>query len=489
MQGGVSSSGAAAFLCKKANEMKNFDREFATAPMWPLMGKMALPCVAAQLVNLLYSIVDRIYIGHIPDVGADALAGVGVCSTVIILVSAFAQFVGGGGAPIASIALGQGDRDRAGRILSQGMTLLILFTVLTMLPIYLFLRPILFAVGASPATLPYAESYLSVYLVGTFFVMVNTGLAAFLNIQGRPALSMAAVSVGAGVNIVLDPILMFGAGMGVVGAAAASVISQGISAGIILHSLFSPKAALRISAGRMKPERKIIQGMLALGVSPFVMTSTESLIGLVMNSGLRSFGDIYVSALTIMQSAMQMVSIPLQGFGQGASPVLSYNYGHGDRGRVRQGARVVMTVMASYNFALFLFMILNPGLSARIFTSDPALIAVVRRVMPVFLLGMTIFGLQRACQNTFVALNQAKISVFIALLRKVFLLVPLALILPHFFGVMGIYGAEAVADGTAAVICTLLFVRRFPRILAGMDSAAENEMDGAAENEKEKAER
>ena len=452
---------------------ESFDEAFENAPMLGLIMKMALPCVAAQLVNLLYSIVDRIFIGHIPEIGADALAGVGVCSTIIILVSAFANFVGGGGAPLCSIALGQGRREHAEKILSQGFTLLIVFTVLTAVPVYLLMDPILKAIGASKITLPYARIYLAIYLAGTFFVMVNIGLTPFLNVQGKTRFSMIAVIIGAILNIILDPVLMFGFGMGVAGAAVATVVSQAVSAGYILRFLFRKNTPLHISGSSMKPEGDIVKSTLALGASPFTMTATESLIGFIMNSGLAGFGDIYVSALTIMQSAMQFVSIPLQGFGQGASPVVSYNYGHGNVERVKQAVKIIFIVMTGYNLAMFLFMIFNPEFIAGIYTSDRELISVTGRIIPVFYLGMTIFGLQRACQNIFVALNQAKISIFIALLRKVFLLVPLALILPHFLGVMGIYCSEAIADGTAAVICTILFIWRFPKILKKMRGGEE----------------
>ena len=444
---------------------ESFDEAFENAPMLGLIMKMALPCVAAQLVNLLYSIVDRIFIGHIPEIGADALAGVGVCSTIIILVSAFANFVGGGGAPLCSIALGQGRREHAEKILSQGFTFLIVFTVLTAVPVYLLMDPILTAIGASKITLPYARTYLAIYLAGTFFVMVNIGLTPFLNVQGKTRFSMIAVIIGAILNIILDPVLMFGFGMGVAGAAVATVVSQAVSAGYILRFLFRKNTPLHISGSSMKPEGDIVKSTLALGASPFTMTATESLIGFIMNSGLAGFGDIYVSALTIMQSAMQFVSVPLSGFANGYSPVVSYNYGHRSPERVREAARIGMIVMAGCNFIGMMIMILFPAQTAGIFTDDPDLIDMVQKTMPLFLAGMTIFGLQRACQAVFVALEQAHISLFIALLRKVILLIPLALILPVWFGVTGVYAAEAVADATAATICTLLFARKFPRIL------------------------
>jgi len=451
-----------------AKDRKSMQEQFGTAPMFPLIMKMALPSVAAQLVNLLYSIVDRIFVGRIPGAGTLALAGVGIVNTPIILIAAFAVLSGGGAAPLAAIALGKKDGERAQKILGNSFFLLILFAACLMALGYAFMRPILYTVGASKDTIGYALSYFSIYLAGTFFVMVNTGLSGFLNVQGKPVRAMVCVLVGAALNIGLDPVFMFVLGMGVAGAALATVLSQAVSALLILSYLLSGRAALRIQKKSLRPDREIIKSICALGVSPFVMSSTESLVGFVLNSGLRSFGDIYVSALTIMQTAMQIVSIPLQGFTQGANPVISYNYGKGDANRVKEGAMVMFGVMFTWNLVLTLFFILRPGIAASLFTQDAALTSCVEQVMPVFLLGMTIFGAQRASQNMFVSLNQPKVSLFIALLRKVILLVPLALILPKFFGAMGIFAAEAIADGTAAICCILIFASRFPKILAAM---------------------
>lgn len=452
----------------QSKEQTSMQEQFGTAPMFPLIMKMALPAVAAQLVNLLYSIVDRIFVGRIPGEGTLALAGVGIVNTPIILITAFAMLSGGGAAPLASIALGKKDGERAQRILGNCFFLLVVFAICLAAIGYLFMRPILYAVGASEDTIGFALSYFSIYLAGTFFVMVNTGLSSFLNVQGKPVRAMVSVLVGAALNIGLDPVFMFGLGMGVAGAALATVLSQAVSAFLILSYLLSDRAALRIRRRDLRPDREILKSIFALGVSPFVMSSTESLVGFVLNSGLRSFGDIYVSALTIMQTAMQIVSIPLQGFTQGSNPVISYNYGRNDADRVKKGAKAVFGVMFIWNLALTLFFILCPGPVASLFTGDPALISCVEQVMPVFLLGMTIFGAQRASQNMFVSMNQPKVSLFIALLRKVILLVPLALILPKFFGVMGIFAAEAIADGTAAICCILIFAVRFPKILSAM---------------------
>lgn len=444
----------------------SYEERLGTDPMLRLIFRMALPAVAAQFVNLLYAIVDRVYIGHIPGIGTDALAGVGVTMSIVILISSFSAIVGAGGAPLAAIALGQGNRERAGKILGNGFVLLLLFTVVTSSLAYLFMEPVLLLTGASEHTLGYAEDYLSVYLLGTLFVELSVGLNAFINTQGRPGIAMTSVLIGAAMNIVLDPVFIFGLDMGVKGAALATILSQACSAGWVLRFLFSRQASLPLERRYMKLDKGIVLSMLALGVSPFIMASTESLIGFVLNGSLKHFGDIHVSALAILQSAMQFASVPLVGFAQGFVPVASYNYGHGYKDRVRSCFRISLITMFSFNFVLMLLMICFPSVVASAFTDDEILIGTVRCVMPVFLAGMTIFGLQRACQNMFVALGQARISIFIALLRKVILLIPLALLLPRFWGVNGIYAAEAISDATAAVCCTLLFAWKFPKILS-----------------------
>lgn len=444
----------------------SYEERLGTDPMLRLIFRMALPAVAAQFVNLLYAIVDRVYIGHIPGIGTDALAGVGVTMSIVILISSFSAIVGAGGAPLAAIALGQGNRERAGKILGNGFVLLLLFAVVTSSLAYLFMEPVLLLTGASEHTLGYAEDYLSVYLLGTLFVELSVGLNAFINTQGRPGIAMTSVLIGAAMNIVLDPVFIFGLDMGVKGAALATILSQACSAGWVLRFLFSRQASLPLERRYMKLDKGIVLSMLALGVSPFIMASTESLVGFVLNGSLKHFGDIHVSALAILQSAMQFASVPLVGFAQGFVPVASYNYGHGYKDRVRSCFRISLITMFSFNFVLMLLMICFPSVVASAFTDDEVLIGTVRCVMPVFLAGMTIFGLQRACQNMFVALGQARISIFIALLRKVILLIPLALLLPHFWGVNGIYAAEAISDATAAVCCTLLFAWKFPKILS-----------------------
>ena len=450
----------------------HYEERLGTDPMLPLVLRMAFPAVMAQIVNLLYTLVDRVYIGHIPGIGTDALAGVGVTGSVIILISAFSAIVSGGGAPLAAIALGQGNRERAGKLLGNGLVMLVAMALTTSLLSYVFMEPILLFTGASSHTLPYAVDYLSIYLLGTLFVEVSVGLNTFINCQGRPGIAMCSVLIGAALNILLDPLFIFVLGMGVKGAAWATILSQACSAVWVLRFLTSRQASLRLEWHYLKPERNVVLAIVALGLSPFIMASTESLVGFVLNGTLERYGDIYVSALAVMQAAMLCVSVPLTGFAQGFVPVVSYNYGHGNKARVKECFRIVLAVMFSFNFLLVLFMILFPSLIASAFTSDTRLIDIVRLTMPIFLSGMTIFGLQRACQNMFVALGQAKISIFIALLRKVILLVPLALLLPRWLGVEGVFWAEGLSDAVAALCCISIFAWAFPRILRRISSPA-----------------
>ena len=456
------------------NNTKVMSREerLASGKLFQLIMSMAIPAILAQFINLMYNIVDKIYIGRIPNVGTDALGGIGITHSIIILIAAFSQIVSGGGAPLAAIALGKGDRKRAEKILANGLTMLISFTALCMLVTYIFKDPLLNLIGATDDNFKYASDYLSVYLIGTIFVHITVGLNAFITCQGRSGIAMMSVLIGAVMNIALDPIFIFVFDMGVMGAALATVISQAASAIWILSFLFSKKATLRIKLALLKPDPKIIGAVCSLGVAPFVMASTESFVGFVLNSGLRTYGgNIYISALTLMQSAIQIVGVPLSGFTQGVTPVISYNYGAGNKKRVKDAFFISLAIMFTFNFVVIMSMILLPELFASIFTSDKSLIAVVKEIMPMFLAGMTIFGLQRACQSTFVALGQSVISLFIALLRKVILLIPLAIILPNFVTpkVNGVFLAEPIADATCALLCTAIFFLMFKKMLSKCD--------------------
>ncbi|MBR6029528.1 MAG: MATE family efflux transporter [Clostridia bacterium] len=445
--------------------MAGREEQMAKAPMLPLIIRMSLPVVAAQLVNLLYGIVDRIFIGHLPGIGAEALAGVGVCGSVLLIVSAFSGLVGGGGGPVAAIALGRGDRERAEKCLGSGFTLLTALALTLTLALTLLARPLLRLAGADDTLMPYALEYLTAYLPGTLFVMLMLGLTPFVNCQGQPKISMAAVTLSALTNLALDPLLMFTFGLGVRGAAMATVIAQAAGCAVVLGFLLSRKASLRLRRKRLRPDWAVLGPMLALGLSPFVMSTTESLVGFTLNSSLAAYGPIYVSALAVMQSGMQLIGVPLNGFNQGAAPVVSYNYGRGDAERVHAAFRVIAAVMVGYNLLMTLAMLCFPRVMAGLFTDSTELIDTVEACTPWFLSGMLIFGLQRACQTMFVALSQPKISLFIAVLRKLILLIPLVLLLRRLMGVTGVYLAESIADATAALLCTAIFAWKYPGMM------------------------
>ncbi len=445
------------------------DREerMGTERIGKLMLAMAIPSVIAQVINILYSIVDRIYIGHIQGVGMEALTGVGVTFPVITLISAFSAFAGAGGAPLAAIWLGKGDRKRAERILGNGVTMLLFFTVALMVVFYAFGRPLLYVFGASDATIGYALDYINIYLMGTVFVELALGLNAFIISQGQARTAMLAVLIGAVANIVLDPVFIFVFHMGVKGAARATVISQALSALWTVGFLVSKKSSLTIRREAMKPDFHVIGSVMGLGVSPFIMRATESLISIVLNSGLQRYGgDIYVGSLTIMQSVMQMYSAPLGGFTQGIQPIISYNFGAGKFDRVKKLYRSMIAVSFLFAAGATLLVMIFPAFFAGMFTNDQALIDLVAQMMPIFMCGMLIFGLQQGIQPTFLALGQAKISLFIATFRKVILLVPLALILPLKFGVMGIYYAEPISDFTSATVAVILFLTHIKKIVS-----------------------
>lgn len=432
-----------------------------------LMFKMAVPTIVAQIINILYNIVDRIYIGHIPGASASALTGVGVALPIVVFISAFSAFVGQGGAPLSSIWLGKGDKDHAEKILGNGTFLLVLFTIILMLVFYIWQKPLLYAFGASDATISYASIYLSWYLVGTIFVEIALGLNTYIIAQGNSGVAMVSVLAGAIFNIILDPLFIFVFEMGVKGAAIATVISQTLSAIWVLYFLTGKKALLKIKFRYLVPDFNIIKSIFLLGISPFVMRATESLISIVMNSGLQKYGgDIYVAALTVMQSVMQLFSAPIGGFTQGVQPLVSYNYGAQNFTRVRQTYKKMIVTCGSFSFITTIVVMVFPQVFARIFTDDTTLIELVSRKMPLFMCGMLLFGVQMAIQPVFLALGQAKISLIIAMLRKVILLTLLAIIFPVFFDVDGVFFAEPVSDFISAITAIILFRLNINKILS-----------------------
>ena len=443
------------------------EEKFINGNLNKLMFSMAIPTIVAQVINILYNIVDRIYIGHIPGASVDALTGVGVALPVIVFISAFSAFVGQGGAPLSSIWLGKGDKEHAEKILGNGTFLLIVFTIILMFVFYVWQKPLLYAFGASDTTIPYASTYLSWYLVGTISVEIALGLNTYIIAQGNSGVAMVSVLAGAIFNIILDPLFIFVFGMGVKGAAIATVISQTLSAIWVLYFLTGKRALLKIKLRYIVPDFGIIKSIFLLGISPFVMRATESLISIVMNSGLQKYGgDIYVAALTVMQSVMQLFSAPIGGFTQGVQPLVSYNYGAQNFTRVRQAYKKMILVCGSFSFITTIVVIVFPQVFAGIFTDDTTLIELVARKMPLFMCGMLLFGVQMAIQPVFLALGQAKISLIIAMLRKVILLTPLAIIFPIYFDADGVFFAEPVSDFISAITAIILFRLNINKILS-----------------------
>lgn len=433
-----------------------------------LMLNLAIPAVVAQLINMLYNIVDRIYIGHIQDVGASALTGVGLFLPILMMINAFAMLAGSGGAPRAAIAMGKKDQEGAQKILGNCFSVLLILAVLQTLLFYIFAPRLLRLFGASDMTLPYALSYARIYILGTIFVMIVLGLNPFITTQGFAKFSMITTVVGAVCNIILDPILIFGFNMGVQGAAVATVASQAVSAIWVLWFLRSRKTMLRLTLPDMKLVPSVIFPCLGLGVSTFVMLSTESILNISFNSSLSRFGgDMAVGAMTIISSCSQLVTLPLQGIGQGGQPIMSFNFGAGKKDRVKQAFRCQFWACVGYSTLLWLLLMILPQVFAGIFSSDSALVTYTVWAMRIYMAGIFSTGVQISCQQTFMALGQAKISLLMACLRKLVLLIPLIFILPLFFSdkVFGVFMAEPISDIVAAVVTGAMLFTRLNKIL------------------------
>lgn len=433
-----------------------------------LLMRLALPAVAAQLVNALYNIVDRMYIGHIPGEGDLALTGVGVTFAVIMLVSALASLVCVGGGSRAAIHMGEGRNDKAEEILGSCTLLLVILAVAVTGGLWFIREPMLLLFGASENTVGYGSDYLGIYLLGTIFVMVSVGLNYFISTQGFSTVSMCTTLIGAVVNIVLDPIFIFAFGMGVKGAALATIIAQAVSAVWVLRFLTGKKTQLHIRRKYLRLRRAVLAPVLAIGVSPFVMQATESILNVAFNSSLKGYGgDLAVGAMTIASSVMQLLGCLFMGFAQGASPIIGYNYGAGQSGRVKQTTRLLLTITVSISTAFWLLVELFPGMFVLIFNDDPELVEYATWALRIYSAGLFAMGVQHACQQSFVALGQAKISLFLALLRKFILLIPLIFILPCFFEnqVFAVFLAEPVADILAAATTGTLFFTRLSKIL------------------------
>lgn len=433
-----------------------------------LIIRLAVPSIAAQLVNALYNIVDRIYIGHIDVIGSTALTGVGVTFPLILIISAFSALIGMGGAPRAAIKMGAGDNEGAEKILGNCTSVLIGLSVVLTTVFMIFRDPLLMAFGASENTIGYASDYMEIYLIGTISVQLALGLNSFISTQGFATTSMATVLIGAVTNIVLDPVFIYGFNMGVKGAAIATILSQTLSAIWVVIFLTGKKTKIKIKLSNFKPERKVIFPALALGLSPFIMQSTESLVVVTLNSSLQGYGgDLAVGAMTIISSIMQLVYLPMQGLAQGAQPIISYNYGAGNKDRVKKAFKMFITISLSYSVVMWLFVMLLPQLLVRIFTSDAQLMETASWALRIYMAGIFALGAQTACQQTFVSLGQANVSIILALLRKIILLIPLVYILPLFLAdkVLGVFLAEPFADVIAATVTTIVFAVKFPKIL------------------------
>lgn len=440
------------------------DQRLGTAPLLPLIFSLALPTALAQLVNMLYNIVDRIYVGHIPGTGSLALAGLGVTYPIIVLITAFSNLVGMGGAPRASVAMGRGDYKTAEKILGNCITILMVLSVVLSVVFTIYGEPVLLAFGASENTLPYAMAYLRIYLLGTIFVQFTLGMTPFITNQGFAKTSMATTCIGAISNIVLDPIFIYGFNMGVVGAAVATILSQALSMIWVLCFFLGKRSVLRIRKENLIPDKAILVLVLSLGVSPFLMTATECLIQLSFNTGAATYGgDSAVAIMSILFSVSQIANLPVQGFCQGAQPLIGYNFGAQKLERVRKTFQVMLTVSMSVTTLVVAAVEIAPQMFLGLFSSDAAIVAIGSTPLRIYMLGHFFMGAQNACQQTFLGLGEAKLSMFIALLRKVILLLPLSLVIPRVFGLLGIsqllglYVAEPVSDFISASTCTILF--------------------------------
>ena len=435
-------------------------------PLRKLFFTMAIPSVLAQLINVLYNIVDRIYIGHIKDIGSLALTGVGVTFPIIMVVSAFSAFAGQGGAPLASILLGAKDQEKAEKVLGSSTALLLVFSISLTLIFQILKTPLLYAFGASDNVIGFAQDYIGLYLCGTIFVMLSLGLNTFISGQGNAKIAMFSVLIGAVTNIILDPIFIFVMNMGVKGAALATIISQAFSAIWVVNFLISKKSSLKIKRENLKLDMQFVKKIGSLGCSPFIMQSTESLVLLTLNSGLQKYGgDLYVGSMSILTSVLQLIFVPVSGIAQGVQPIISYNFGAGNRERVVKTFKALLIVCLMATMFMGGIAVLFPSFYVKMFTESEELVELTSKMMPIFTLGMCIFGIQQSIQVTFLAMGQAKFSIFIALLRKVILLVPLAIILPRFMGVKGIYYAEPMADITSVVVASITFALNFKSIL------------------------
>ncbi len=449
---------------------KNF---LGTEPIGKLLLKLSIPTVIAQLINMLYNIVDRIYIGHIPGDGSLALTGVGVCMPVIMIVSAFAALISSGGAPRASICMGKQDNESAEKILGNCFLLQVIISFLLTAVLLIWSEDLLLAFGASENTIRYATDYMRIYAFGTLFVQLTLGMNAFITAQGFTTISMVSVLIGAICNITLDPIFIFAFHMGVKGAALATVISQAVSTVWVVLFLCGKKTLLHLRKKYMRLESKVIIPCVTLGLATFIMQASESVITVCFNSSLLRYGgDIAVGAMTILTSVMQFAMLPLQGIGQGAQPISSYNYGAKNADRVKKTFRLLLITCLAYSVSLWAAVQLVPRVFVSIFTSDASLVTFTAPMLKIYLGGLFLFGIQIACQMTFTSLGKAVNSIVVAVVRKFVLLLPLIYIMPHVVSnpTAGVYMAEPIADVIAVTFTSVLFAVQFKKALAEIRS-------------------
>jgi len=438
------------------------------APIGKLLFKLALPTVVAQLVNMFYNVVDRMFIGHMPENGELALTGVGVCMPIIMIVSAFAALVGSGGAPKASILLGKQDSDSAEKILGGCFSLQIIISVILTTVLLIWNKELLMAFGASKNTIEFATDYMDIYAIGTIFVQLTLGMNAFITAQGYTKISMISVVIGAISNVILDAILIYGFNMGVKGAALATIFSQAVSCIFVITFLLGRKTMLRIRFRNLFVSPKIILPCITLGLATFIMQSSESVIFVCFNSSLLKYGgDIAVGSMTILLSVMQFVMLPLQGIAQGAQPILSYNYGAKNAIRVKKTFKILLITCLAYSFTLWSFVMIFPRTFASLFTNDADLIIFTQQTLRIYFAGMIIFGIQTACQMTFVSLGNATSSIIVAVFRKFILILPLIYILPSLSvftdKTMAVYLAEPISDIIAVTFTSVLFAFQFKK--------------------------
>ncbi len=448
--------------------MKEQQQMLATAPVGSLLLKMAIPTITANLIHVLYNMIDRMFIGHIPEVGANALTGVGVCLPLTVIIMSFAALAGAGGAPRASILMGKGDPETAQKILGNCTSAIVIMGIILMAVQWIFGKNLLYLFGASEGTIGYAWDYLKIYAAGTVFVLISVGLNTFINAQGFTKISMISVIIGAVTNIVLDAFFILLLDMGVQGAALATIIAQALSSAWILKFLRGSKTALRIQKKYLKIERKIYLPCVALGLSPFVMQSTEGLITICFNTSLLQYGgDIAVGAMTILASVMQLSMLPLTGITQGAQPIISFNYGAGNIDRVKKAFFLTLRSCLIFGTVIWAVSMFLPQIFIGIFTSDTALTEYTIKAIHIYMAAALLLGIQVSCQQTFLALGKAKISLFLAALRKIFLLIPLIYIVPHFTEAkdIGVFLAEPIADTLAVITTASCFIYIFKTII------------------------